>query len=138
MGTMLQTFDPTLEDYGGYEGLSDMLCLTRPDIVLGIHDAYLEAGADCIETNSFNANYGGLIEYGIAERARELSRAAAQLARQKADEHTTPEQPRFVLGSMGGGTRLPTLGHVPYATLRDHYRECVHGLVEGGADAILV
>ncbi|GAB4003088.1 hypothetical protein GCM10029992_43360 [Glycomyces albus] len=138
MGTMLQTFDPTLEDYDGYEGLSDILCLTRPDIVLGIHDAYLAAGADCVETNSFNANYGGLIEYGIADRARELAGAAARLARQKCDEYATPERPRFVLGSMGGGTRLPTLGHAPYAILRDHYRECVLGLIEGGADAILV
>ncbi|GAB3228409.1 methionine synthase [Glycomyces halotolerans] len=138
MGTMLQAFDPTLEDYDGYEGLSDILCLTRPDIVLGIHDAYLAAGADCIETNSFNANYGGLVEYDITERARELGRAAAELARRKADEYATPERPRFVLGSMGGGTRLPTLGHAPYATLRDHYRECSAGLIEGGADAILV
>ncbi|WP_307789009.1 methionine synthase [Glycomyces salinus] len=138
MGTMLQTFDPTLEDYDGYEGLSDILCLTRPDIVLGIHDAYLAAGADCVETNSFNANYGGLVEYGITDRVRELAGAAARLARQKCDEYATPEHLRFVLGSMGGGTRLPTLGHAPYATLRDHYRECVLGLIEGGADAILV
>nr|WP_084546561.1 methionine synthase [Glycomyces arizonensis] len=138
MGTMLQTFDPPLEDFDGHEGLSDILCLTRPDIVLAIHDAYLAAGADCVGTNSFNANYGGLIEYGITERARELARAAAALARQKADEHATPEWPRFVLGSMGGGTRLPTLGHAPYAILRDHYRECASGLIEGGADAILI
>src|SRR5690606_29256997 len=108
------------------------------DIVLGIHDAYLAAGADCIETNSFNANYGGLVEYGIPERAREIARAAADLARRKADEYATPEQPRFVLGSMGGGTRLPTLGHAPYALLRDHYQESSAGLIEGGADALLV
>nr|WP_277606005.1 methionine synthase [Glycomyces sp. L485] len=138
MGTMLHSFDPSLEDYDGHEGLSDILCLTRPDIVLGIHDAYLAAGADCVETNSFNANYGGLVEYGITDRARELARASAELARLKCDEYATPEQPRFVLGSMGGGTRLPTLGHAPYALLRDHYQECVLGLVEGGADAILV
>ncbi len=135
---MLQTFDPTLEDYDGHEGLSDILCLTRPDIVLGIHDAYLAAGADCVETNSFSANYGGLVEYGITDRARELARAAAGLARRKADEYATPERPRFVLGSMGGGTRLPTLGHAPYALLRDHYQECSAGLIEGGADALLV
>ncbi|MCC3765235.1 methionine synthase [Glycomyces sp. TRM65418] len=138
MGTMLQTFDPTMEDYDGHEGLSDILCLTRPDIVLGIHDAYLAAGADCVETNSFNANYGGLVEYDIVDRARELARAAATLARRKADEYATPEWPRFVLGSMGGGTRLPTLGHAPFALLRDHYRECSAGLIEGGADALLV
>ncbi|MFC3492464.1 methionine synthase [Glycomyces rhizosphaerae] len=138
MGTMLQTFDPTMEDYDGHEGLSDILCLTRPDIVLGIHDAYLAAGADCVETNSFNANYGGLVEYDIVDRAREIAHAAASLARQKADEYSTPEWPRFVLGSMGGGTRLPTLGHAPMALLRDHYQECVLGLIEGGADAILV
>ncbi|WP_245681107.1 methionine synthase [Glycomyces harbinensis] len=138
MGTMLQTFDPTMEDYDGHEGLSDILCLTRPDIVLGIHDAYLAAGADCVETNSFNANYGGLVEYGIEDRARELARAAASLARRKADEYATPEWPRFVLGSMGGGTRLPTLGHAPFGLLRDYYQECSAGLIEGGADALLV
>ncbi|GAB3660974.1 methionine synthase [Glycomyces tarimensis] len=138
MGTMLQTFDPTLEDYDGHDGLSDILCLTRPDIVLGIHDAYLAAGADCIGTNSFNANYGGLVEYDITDRARELGRAAAALARRKCDEYTTPEQPRFVLGSMGPGTRLPTLGHASYALLRDHYEACAAGLIEGGADAILI
>ncbi|WP_232014103.1 methionine synthase [Glycomyces terrestris] len=138
MGTMLQTFDPTMEDYDGHEGLSDILCLTRPDIVLGIHDAYLAAGAECVETNSFNANYGGLVEYGLEARARELARAAASLARRKADEYATPEWPRFVLGSMGGGTRLPTLGHAPFALLRDHYEECSAGLIEGGADALLV
>ncbi|SDL15457.1 methionine synthase (B12-dependent) [Glycomyces sambucus] len=138
MGTMLQTFDPTMEDYDGHEGLSDILCVTRPDIVLGIHDAYLAAGADCVETNSFNANYGGLVEYGIEDRARELARAAAALARSKADEYATPAWPRFVLGSMGGGTRLPTLGHAPFALLRDHYEECSAGLIEGGADALLV
>ncbi|MEU5155881.1 methionine synthase [Glycomyces sp. NPDC021274] len=138
MGTMLQAYDPTLDDYDGFEGLSDILCVTRPDIVLGIHDAYLAAGADCVETNSFNANYGGLVEYDIVDRARELARAAATLARQKADEYATPEWPRFVLGSMGGGTRLPTLGHAPFALLRDHYQECSQGLIEGGADALLV
>ncbi|PRY52985.1 methionine synthase [Glycomyces artemisiae] len=138
MGTMLQTFDPTMEDYDGHEGLSDILSLTRPDIVLGIHDAYLAAGADCVETNSFNANYGGLVEYGIEDRAREIARAAASLARRKADEYATPAWPRFVLGSMGGGTRLPTLGHAPFALLRDHYEECSLGLIEGGADALLV
>lgn len=135
---MLHAAEPTEEDYDGHEGLSDILCLTRPDIVLGIHDAYLAAGADCVETNSFNANYGGLIEYGITERARELAHEAAVLARRKCDEYATPDSPRFVLGSMGGGTRLPTLGHAPYATLRDHYRECSIGLIEGGADALLV
>ncbi|GAA1679077.1 methionine synthase [Glycomyces endophyticus] len=138
MGTMLQTFDPTMEDYDGHEGLSDILCLTRPDIVLGIHEAYLAAGADCVETNSFNANYGGLVEYGLEDRAREIARASAELARRKADEHATPEWPRFVLGSMGGGTRLPTLGHAPFALLRDHYEACSLGLIEGGADALLV
>ncbi|HEY2670714.1 MAG TPA: methionine synthase [Rugosimonospora sp.] len=138
MGTMLQAADLTLDDFTGYEGCNEVLNVTRPDVVRGVHHAYLEAGADCVETNTFGANLGNLGEYGIVERIREFSEAGAVLARQAADEWSTPERPRFVLGSVGPGTKLPTLGHVPYATLRDAYQENAAGLLTGGVDAIIV
>jgi 5-methyltetrahydrofolate--homocysteine methyltransferase len=138
MGTMLQDADPTLDDFDGHEGCNEILNVTRPDVVRGVHDAYLAAGADCVETNTFGANFGNLGEYGITERTRELSAAGAALAREVADRWSTPEWPRFVIGSVGPGTKLPTLGHAPYATLRDAYQENVAGLIEGGVDAVLV
>ncbi|MGH3681118.1 MAG: homocysteine S-methyltransferase family protein, partial [Natronosporangium sp.] len=138
MGTMLQEADPSLDDFDGYEGCNEILNVTRPDIVRGIHEAYLAAGADCVETNTFGANLGNLGEYDIADRIRELSAAGAAIAREVVDRWSTPEHPRFVIGSVGPGTKLPTLGHAPYADLRDAYQENAAGLLEGGVDAILV
>src|SRR5690606_17358856 len=130
--------DPSLDDFQGYEGCNEILNVTRPDVVRGIHDAYLAAGADCVETNTFGANFGNLSEYGIAHRIRELSRAGAALAREVVDGWSTPDRPRFVIGSVGPGTKLPTLGHAPYAKLRDAYQENVAGLLDGGVDVVLV
>ena len=138
MGTMLQAHDLGLDDFQGHEGCNEILCVTRPEIVRGVHEAYLAAGADCVETNTFGANFSALGEYGISDRVYELSAAGARLARQAADAFTTAERPRFVLGSVGPGTKLPTLGHVPYATLRDAYQENAAGLIDGGADAVIV
>src|SRR5215475_10731723 len=138
MGTMLQASDATVDDFESYEGCNEILNVTRPDIVTAVHEAYLDAGADCVTTNSFGANLGNLGEYGIAERIAELSEASARLARAAADRVGTPDRPRWVLGSMGPGTKLPTLGHVPYATLRDAYQENAAGLIAGGADALIV
>ncbi len=138
MGTMLQAADLELDDFEGHEGCNEILNVTRPDVVRGVHDAYLTAGADCVETNTFGANLGNLGEYGITHRTRELSAAGARLAREVADGWSTPDRPRFVLGSVGPGTKLPTLGHVPYATLRDAYRENAAGLLDGGVDAVIV
>src|SRR5690606_32543082 len=95
-------------------------------------------GVDCIETNTFNSNQAALGEYGIADRIREYAEAGARLARERADAWSTPEHPRFVLGSMGPGTKLPTLGHLPYATLRDAYRDNAAGLIAGGVDALII
>src|SRR5262249_28493514 len=134
MGTMLHAAEPTLDDYQGHEGCSEILSVTRPDIVQGIHDAYLRVGADCVETNTFGANLSALGEYGIADRIFELSQAGARLAREVADGYGD----RYVLGSIGPGTKLPTLGHVPYATLRDAYQRNAAGLLDGGADALIV
>jgi 5-methyltetrahydrofolate--homocysteine methyltransferase len=138
MGTMLQAADPTLADFDGHEGCNEVLNVTRPDIVRSVHDAYLAVGVDCVETNTFGANLGNLGEYGIEHRVRELSLAGARIAREAADAWSTPEHPRFVLGSVGPGTKLPSLGHAPFALLRDAYQQEAEGLIEGGADAFVV
>ncbi len=138
MGTMLQASEATLEDFAGYEGCNEILNVTRPDIVTGVHDAYLEAGADCVTTNSFGANLGNLGEYGITERIGELSEASARLAREAAGRWATPDRPRWVLGSIGPGTKLPTLGHTTFRELRDSYQVNAEGLLRGGADALIV
>src|ERR671917_1170399 len=126
------------EPVDGHEGCNEVLNRTRADVVRAIHDAYFQAGVDAVETNTFGANLSALGEYGIADRIFDLSAAAARIARDSADAFATPERPRFVLGSVGPGTKLPTLGHTKYATLRDAYLENVAGLVLGGADAIIV
>jgi len=100
MGTMLQAAELTLDDFEGHEGCNEILNVSRPDVVRGVHEAYLAAGADCVETNTFGANLPNLAEYGIADRIRELSEAGARLAREAADAYATAERPRFVLGSM--------------------------------------
>ncbi len=138
MGTMLQAQDPSLDDFQGYEGCNEILNVTRPDIVAAVHSAYFDAGVDCVETNTFGANLANLGEYDIPERIRELATAGARIAREVADGYSTPDRPRWVLGSVGPGTKLPTLGHAPFVALRDAYAEQVVGLLEGGVDAILV
>ncbi|MER7168755.1 methionine synthase [Micromonospora sp. NPDC000207] len=138
MGTMLQAADLTLADFEDLEGCNEILNVTRPDVVRGVHEAYLAAGADCVETNTFGANLANLAEYDIPHRIRELSEAGARIAREAADAYTTADQPRFVLGSIGPGTKLPTLGHAAYATLRDAYLENAAGLIEGGSDALII
>jgi 5-methyltetrahydrofolate--homocysteine methyltransferase len=138
MGTMLQAAGLTLDDFEGHEGCNEILNVTRPDVVRSVHDAYFSVGCDMVETNTFGANLSNLGEYGIESRIFELAEAGARLAREVADGHSTPDAPRWVLGSMGPGTKLPTLGHAPYATLRDAYSEQVRGLVTGGVDAVIV
>jgi 5-methyltetrahydrofolate--homocysteine methyltransferase len=138
MGTMLQGFELTLDDFEGLEGCNEILNVTRPDVVRAIHEAYFEVGCDAVETNTFGANFANLAEYDISDRIYELSVAGARLAREVADSFSTPGDQRFVLGSVGPGTKLPTLGHTSYAVLRDAYEQEAAGLIDGGADAILV
>ncbi|MGH3342331.1 MAG: methionine synthase [Carbonactinosporaceae bacterium] len=138
MGTMLQSHELTLDDFTGLEGCNEILNITRPDVVRSVHDGFLAAGSDCIETNTFGCNLGNLSEYDIAHRVFDLSEVGARLAREVADDHSTPDTPRWVLGSVGPGTKLPTLGHASFADLRDAYEQNVSGLVAGGAHAILV
>ncbi|MDQ2838398.1 MAG: methionine synthase [Actinomycetota bacterium] len=138
MGTMLQAADLSLADFDDLEGCNEILNVTRPDVVASVHDAYFEAGADAVETNTFGANWANLAEYDIEHRIHELSIAGARIARESADRYSTADRPRFVIGSMGPGTKLPTLGHVHFRKLRDAYYEEAAGLIEGGADVLLV
>jgi 5-methyltetrahydrofolate--homocysteine methyltransferase len=138
MGSMLQGCPITLDDFAGLEGCNEILNVTRPDIVRSIHDGYLDAGVDCITTNTFGANLGNLGEYDIAGRIEELAEAGARIARQAVDDWPGRDRARWVLGSIGPGTKLPTLGHVTFAELRDTYQACAAGLLRGGADALIV
>src|SRR5215467_1574085 len=139
MGSMLQGSDATLDDFSGHEGCNEILNVTRPDIVRSIHDGYLAAGVDAVSTNTFGANLGNLGEYGIADRIYELSLAGAELARMAADEAgDAAGRPRWVLGSIGPGTKLPTLGHVSFTDLRKAYQQNAAGLLDGGAEALIV
>ncbi|MFD0076017.1 methionine synthase [Streptomyces sp. NPDC127166] len=137
MGTMLQAADPTPDDFQQLEGCNEILNVTRPDLVRAVHEAYFAAGVDCVETNTFGANHAALGEYDSADRIFELSAAGAGVAREAADAHRDGRI-RWVLGSIGPGTKLPTLGHAPYETLRDGYQRNAAGLIAGGADALLV
>ncbi|MFK4213056.1 methionine synthase [Streptomyces sp. NPDC030920] len=139
MGTMLQAQDPSLDDFQDLEGCNEILNVTRPDIVRSVHEEYFAVGVDCVETNTFGANLAALGEYDIPERVFELSESGARIAREVADEFTAATgQQRWVLGSMGPGTKLPTLGHAPYTKLRDAYQSNAEGMIAGGADALLI
>lgn len=137
-GTMLQAADLSLDDFEGHEGCNEMLNVTRPDVVATLPEAYFAVGADAVETNTFGADLSNLGEYGIADRIHELAEAGARIAREVADGYATVDQPRYVIGSVGPGTKLPTLGHAPYAQLRDAYQAEAAGLIAGGVDAILI
>ncbi|MGW4567550.1 homocysteine S-methyltransferase family protein, partial [Streptomyces sp. NPDC004561] len=139
MGTMLQAQEPTLEDFENLEGCNEILNLTRPDIVRSVHEAYFSVGVDCVETNTFGANHAAMAEYDIADRVHELSQAGARIAREVADEFSAGDgRQRWVLGSIGPGTKLPTLGHIGYTTIRDGFQANAEGLLAGGADALIV
>lgn len=138
MGTMLQNQNPSLADFENHEGCNEILNITRPDIVKAVHIEYLNAGVDAIETNTFGANFANLAEYGIEDRIFELALAGAKIAREAADEFSTTDNLRWVLGSLGPGTKLPTLGHTTYQNLKDAYATASKGLIQGGVDAILI
>src|SRR3984885_10487887 len=141
MGTMLQQENLTAEDFGGpeLEGCNENLVITRPDVVLGIHRKYLAAGSDIIETNSFGSAPVVLAEYGLGEYSRKISRLASELARTAADEYSKPGKPRFVAGSMGPTTKaISVTGGITFEQLRNNYYEQAAGLIEGGADVLLL
>ena len=138
MGTMLQAANPTLEDFQNHEGCNEILNVSRPDIVRSVHDEYLAAGVDAVETNTFGANWSNLADYGIEDRIYELAFAGGKIAREAADSFSTKEKPRFVLGSLGPGTKLPSLGHTSYENLKIAYYTAAKGLSDSGCDALLV
>ncbi|MGD2182212.1 methionine synthase [Lusitaniella coriacea] len=140
MGTSLQTQNLTAEDFGGaqYEGCNEYLVHTQPEAVEKVHRGFLEVGTDVIETDTFGGTSVVLAEYDLADKAYSLNKAAAELAKKVAAEYSTPEKPRFVAGSMGPGTKLPTLGHIDFDTLKNSYVVQAEGLFDGGADLLLV
>ena len=141
MGTMLQRNNPTNEDFGGahLENCNENLCLTRPHWVMDVHREYLSAGSDIIETNSFQGSAIVLAEFGLDGKTREINIAAAKLARQAADEFSTPAKPRFVAGSMGPTTKSLSLrGDVSFEQLSESYYRQAEGLIEGGVDILLI
>ena len=138
MGTMLQAANPSLADFQNHEGCNEILNVSRPDIVRSVHDEYLAAGVDAIETNTFGANWSNLADYGIEDRIYELAFAGGTIARQAADAFSTAGKPRFVLGSLGPGTKLPSLGHTTYENLKSAYYTAAKGLADSGCDALLV
>jgi len=138
MGTLIQRHAPTVDDYWGKEGCNELLTLSRPDIISSIHAAYFEAGADVVETNSFGSTRVVLAEYQIEDRTRELNIAAARLAKEVAQQFSTSAKPRFVAGSIGPTTKLPSLGHIGYDALAEMYREQAGALIEGGVDLLLI
>jgi len=140
MGSNLQAMNLSIEDWGGpeFENCSENLLYTRPDAIRAVHRGFLEAGCDVIETNSFGGSEVVLAEFGIAEKAYEVNRLAAAVAKELAVDYSTPDKPRFVAGSIGPGTKLPTLGHISYVDLKNAYREQVRGLFDGGCDLFIV
>jgi 5-methyltetrahydrofolate--homocysteine methyltransferase len=140
MGVSLQAAGLSIDDWGGpqFENCSENLLYTRPDVVEKVHTSFLDIGADVIETNSFGGSEVVLTEFGIADKAYDVNRKAAELAKRLANDYSTPDKPRFVAGSMGPGTKLPTLGHITYRDLKNAYREQVRGLFDGGSDMFIV
>ncbi|KHK97980.1 methionine synthase [Microbacterium mangrovi] len=140
MGTMLQRHDLSIEtDFQGLEGCNEILNVTRPDVIAGIHDAYFATGIDAVETNTFGANWSNLSDYGIDDRIAELAEVGARIARERAEAAETADgRMRWVLGSMGPGTKLPSLGHTTYDNLKQTFALQAQGLIDGGADAFLV
>ena len=135
MGTMIQRFDLSLDDFNGLEGCNEILNETKPEIIEQIHLEYFEAGSDAVETNSFGCNLANLAEYVIEDQIFELSRLSSVIARKAADQINGN---RFVIGSIGPGTKLPSLGHTDFKTLFDAYSLNSRGLLEGEADALLI
>ena len=139
-GTFVQDLDLGPDDFGGasLEGCNEMLCLTRPDVIRSMHDAFLSVGVDAIETASFGSFSTVLTEYNIPEKSYELNVAAASLAREMASSYEADGRGRYVAGSMGPGTKLPSLGHIGFVELRDSYVEQARGLLDGGSDLFLI
>src|SRR5579883_528302 len=138
MGTSIQKFNPTLYDYWGQENCSEILALSRPDIIRQIHASYFDAGADVIETNTFGGSRIVLAEFGLQDRVEEINKTAVKLAREVADSYSTKTRKRWVAGSLGPTTKLPSLGHISFDEMVSIYVEQAVALIEAGVDLLLV
>ena len=139
-GTWVQGQQLSPDDFGGpsLEGCNEHLVLSRPDVIARMHREFFDAGVDAVETATFGAFGVVLAEYDIADKTSEINEAAARIAREVASGYSTPDRPRFVIGSIGPGTKLPSLGHIAFADLRDSYVAQVEGLLTGGVDVLLI
>ena len=138
MGTSIQKHALTVDDYWKKEGCNELLVLSRPDVIRGIHASFLDVGCDVIETDTFGSSRIVLAEYQLEDKTRELNIVAAQLAKEVAAQYSTPQKPRFVAGSIGPTTKLPSLGHISYDAMAEAYREQIEALIEGGVDILLI
>ncbi|MFN8547729.1 MAG: methionine synthase [Candidatus Eisenbacteria bacterium] len=139
MGTMIHAADLDLErDYLGKENCTEVVVLTRPEVIQEIHERYLRAGADAVETDTFGANKLVFAEFDLVERTYEINKRAAEIARAACARHETKERPRFVIGSLGPGTKLLTLGHTTWDVMLDSYFEQARGLIDGGAEVLAI
>ncbi len=138
MGTSIQKHALTIDDYWNKEGCNELLVLSRPDVIRGIHASFLEVGCDVIETDTFGSSRIVLAEYQLEDKTRELNLVAARLAKEVAAQFSTPQKPRFVAGSIGPTTKLPSLGHITYDAMAEAYREQIEALIEGGVDVLLI
>ncbi len=138
MGTSIQKHALTVDDYWKKEGCNELLVLSRPDVIRGIHASFLDVGCDVIETDTFGSSRIVLAEYQLEDKTRELNIVAAQMAKEVAAQYSTPQKPRFVAGSIGPTTKLPSLGHISYDAMAEAYREQIEALIEGGVDILLI
>ena len=134
MGSLIQDMSPSLEDFWGKENCSEVLNLSRPEMIREIHRQYLHAGADVVETNTFGATNIVLGEFGLQDRVVEINHAAVKLAREAALDFSTPERSRFVAGSVGPTTKLPSLAHIGFDEMLASYVEQMKALIDAGAD----
>ena len=138
MGTNIQFRNPSVDDFWGKEGYNDILVQSRPDIIREIHAAFFDAGCDVVETNTFNSTRIVMAEYDMQDKVHEVNLAAAKLARSVADDYSSKGRRRFVAGSMGPTTKLPSLGHIGFDDMAAAYTEQALGLIEGGVDVLLL
>src|SRR5512143_1171993 len=138
MGTNIQFRNPSVDDFWGKEGCNEILVLSRPDLIQDIHSAFFEVGCDVVETDTFGATSVVLAEYDLQDKVREINVAAARIAKEVAQQFSTKGKPRFVAGSMGPTTKLPSLGHITFDAMAKSYEEQASALIEGAVDVLLV
>src|SRR5262249_26089651 len=138
MGTQIQERNLSLSDYWDKEGCSEILVLSRPDVIRDIHENYLKVGADVVETNTFGATRIVLGEYDLQDKVAEINKAAVKVAKEACAKYPPPDKRRFVAGSSGPTTKLPSLGHISWDEMLEVFKEQIVALIEGGADVLLI